>query len=155
MDSENAARDITSTITVLTHTPDASNATWCQGYIELGYGPRYLDGTGGNFELVVTIGGQTVQPSPQIIVFETEAFSAIWTTPFPVPANAEVILRIKSPNVADSDVAIMAYLYDCSPQVDANSRVNIASTGLDSVSITTGDIKTLYDNAHCAARTRY
>ncbi len=118
LDMENADRDISSLITVLTNTPDISNPTWCQGYIELGYGAKTLDGSGGNFELVITVGGFMIQPSPQVVIFGTEVRSAVWTTPFPVPANAAVILRVKSPNGADSDVDVMAYLYDLSSEAD-------------------------------------
>ena len=117
LDIENADRDITSTITVLTDTPDASNPMICQGLVYFGDGSKNLNGTGGNFELIITVGGQTIQPSPQVITFGTEARSAVWTSQFPVPANTEVILRVKSPNGADTDVDVTAYLYDVFPPV--------------------------------------
>lgn len=112
LDSENADRDLTSLVTVLTHTPDASNITMCQGLIALGDGTKDLDGSGGDFELVVTIGGQTIQPSPQIMNFGTEVRSSVLTMEFPVPANNEVIMRVKSPNAADTDVDVTAILYE-------------------------------------------
>ena len=104
--------DLTTLVTVLTDTPDASNATICQGYIKLGDGSYNLDGSGGDFQLVITVGGQTIQPSPQVVTFGTEVRSAIWTSQFPVPANEEVILRVLSPNADDTDVDVTAYLYD-------------------------------------------
>ncbi|NQU10692.1 hypothetical protein HQ590_07880, partial [bacterium] len=125
LDTENADLDLTALITCLTDTPDASNPTKCMGLILLGDGAKNLDGTGGAFELVITVGGQTVQPSPQEITFGTEVRSAVWTTPFPVPANTEVILRVKSPNGADTDVDATAYLYD----VGANG--DIVANNLD------------------------
>ncbi len=125
LDTENADRNITSSITVLTHTPDADIATWCQGFVLLGDGNKDLDGTGGIFELVITVGGQTIQPSPQSITFGTEGRSAVWSTPFPVHANAEVIMKVKSPNAADSDVDVTAYLYDLSPQIESGGGVNV------------------------------
>ncbi len=112
LDSENADRDITSVITVLTNTPDAGEHIWCMGYIALGDGAKDLDGAGGNFEFTVSVDGQTVQPASQIIHFDTSVRAGVWTTPFPVPANQEVLLRVKSPNAADSDVDVTAYLYD-------------------------------------------
>ena len=114
LDTENADRDLTGLITVLTHTPDAGNAMICQGLVMLGDGVDDLDGTGGTFELVITVDGQTVQPSPQEVAFGTEIRSAVWTTVFPVPANKEVILRVKSPNAGDNNVDVIAYLYDVS-----------------------------------------
>ena len=114
LDTENADRDLTGLVTVLTDTPDASNAMICQGLVMLGDGAKNLDGTGGTFELVITVDGQTVQPSPQEVEFGTEVRSSVWTTPFPVPANKEVIMRVKSPNAGDGDVDVTAYLYDVS-----------------------------------------
>jgi hypothetical protein len=38
LDTENADRDLTSLVTVLTHTPSATENTLCQGYIKLGDG---------------------------------------------------------------------------------------------------------------------
>jgi hypothetical protein len=116
LDTENADRDLTSQVTVLTHTPDASNPRWCVGYIAFGDGAKNLDGTGGDFELTVTVGGQTIEPDPQVIAFSTATRCAVWTTPFPVPTNAAVILNVKSPNAGDSDVDVTAYLYDALPQ---------------------------------------
>lgn len=112
---ENADRDLTSQMTCLTDTPNVPNGTQCRGLIEFGDGTKDLDGSGGTFEFVVTVDGQTVQPSPQKVVFGTNAArSSVWTTPFPVPANKEVILWAKSPNSADTDVDVTAslYLYD-------------------------------------------
>jgi len=112
LDTENADRDITSLITVLTDTPHATYPLLCQGLVFLGDGTKNLDGTGGNFSLVITVGGQTIEPSPQTVTFSTAVRAAVWTTVFPVPANKEVILRVLSPNAADSDVDVTAYLYD-------------------------------------------
>ena len=112
LDSENADRNLTSTVTCLTHTPDANHAIECQGLIYLGDGTKNLVGTAGVYEFTVTVGGQTIQPSPQNVQFSTAARSAIWTTVFPVPVNNEVILRVKSPHSGDSDVDVTAYLYE-------------------------------------------
>lgn len=110
LDTENADRNITSSIAVLTHTPTVN--AMCIGLIKLGDGTKNLSATGGFFELVITVGGQTVQPSPQVINFSTAVRAAVWITPFPVPANSEVIMSVKSPNAADSDVDCTAFLYD-------------------------------------------
>ena len=112
LDTENADRDLTAAITVLTDTPDASNPMHCQAYVKLGDGAKNLDGTGGLFEMTVTVGGQTVQPSPWTETFSTAVRSSMWTGVFPVPANEEVVVQIKSPNAGDTDVDVTAYLYD-------------------------------------------
>jgi len=129
IDLENADRDLTSLVTVLTHTPSTSRSTACRGLILLGDGVKDLDGSGGNFELVITVGGQTIQPSPQIICFGTEVRSSVYTIEFPVPAGAEVAFKIKSPNAADTDVDVTARLYT---QVDLASvkAVQNKSTGV-------------------------
>jgi hypothetical protein len=115
LDQETADRDITSLITVLTHTPSVTVATLCQGYIKLGDGTpgNDLDGTGGSFQLVITVGGQTIQPSPTTYVFNAgKVRSSMNTGQFIVPPNEEVLLRILSPNGADTAVNIDAYLYE-------------------------------------------
>ena len=143
LDTENADRDISSLVTVLTDTPDASNPMLCQGLVCLGDGSKDLDGTGGDFSLVITVGGQTVQPSPQTVTFGTEIRSSIWTTPFPVPANQAVIMRVLSPNAGDSDVTVTAYLY----QVDAVEVVAMAAGTVTAAAIADAAI----DNATLAA----
>lgn len=130
LDSENADRNLTSIVTVLTDTPDGSNPLLCQLYVVFGDGAKNLDGTGGLFEFTLTVGGQTVQPSPELTLFGTEARSSVWTTQFPVPADAEVILRVKSPNAADTDVDVTAYLYDVfSSQVIEDAVWDASLTG--------------------------
>ena len=129
LDTENADRDLTSQVTVLTDTPDASNPCLCQGLILLGDGAKDLDGTGGDFEITITIGGQTLEPDPQTVTFSTATQTSIFTTAFPVPANAEVVLKVKSPNGADTDVDVTAYLYDVGPLQPASrgQAVNVAN----------------------------
>ena len=111
LDTENGDRNLTSAVTVLTHTPDATYNMLCQALVYLGDGAKNLDGSGGIFELTITVGGQTVQPNPQYMDFGTEVRAAIWTSQFPVLANEAVVLKIKSPNAADADVDVTAYLY--------------------------------------------
>ena len=111
IDYENADRDITSAITVLTDTPSATEPMMCMGLIKLGDGAKDLDGSGGLFEFDILIDGNTVQPSGQQIQFSGATQTSVWTEAFPVPAGAEVILRVTSPNAADSDVDVSAYLY--------------------------------------------
>ena len=55
-----------------------------------------------------------------------------WTTVFPVPANAEVVLKVKSPNAADSDVDVTAYLFDVSPIVPGVVPGAVNDVGADS-----------------------
>ena len=120
LDTENADCNLTSQVTVLTDTPDTANATLCQGLVCLGDGTKDLDGSGGDFELTIQVGSQVVQPDPQIITFSTAVRAAVWTTVFPVPANTQVLLKVKSPNAADTDVDVTAYLYDAIrlPEID-------------------------------------
>lgn len=144
LDTENADLNLTAQVTVLTDTPDAANPMLCQGLIFLGDGAKDLDGTGGDFEYTVTIGGVVVEPEPQVVDHSTATRTAIWTKQFPVPANTEVILRVKSPNGADTDVDVTAYLY----QVDAVDVVAIsadatAANNLEAVLDGTGAVLTL------------
>jgi len=112
LDTENANYDLTTQQTVLTHTPNVNAPVLCQGLILLGDGVDNLDGTGGNFEVTVTVGGQVIEPDPKVVAFSTAPRAAVWTDAFPVPANAEVLLKIKSPNAGDDDVDVTASLHD-------------------------------------------
>lgn len=110
LDIENADRDLTSTVTVLTHTPDPSGARVCTGLIILGDGVKDLDGTGGDFEVTVTIDGATWNGGPLTVTLGTTTKAFLHTDSFIVPANNEVIIRVLSPNGADTDVDVTAYL---------------------------------------------
>ena len=116
LDTENADRDLTSEVTVLTHTPNTAAPTMCQGLVKFGDGTKNLDGSGGLFEFGILIGSQTVQPAPVSIQFSTAARAGVWTAPMPIPANTAVVLKAKSPNAADSDVDVTAYLYGVAAQ---------------------------------------
>src|SRR3990167_2914882 len=135
-DSEPADLNLTSLVTVLTHTPNASADTICQGYVAFGDGVKNLDGTGGDFEFTITVGGQTIQPDPQVITFSTAVRSGAYTVFFHVPANAQVILRVKSPNVADTDVDVTAYLIELTGALPAAAAgaaggLGVSTAGID------------------------
>ena len=131
LDTENADRDLTSLVTVLTDTPDASNARLCQAVVKLGDGAKDLDGTGGYFDMVVTVGGQTIQPSPAKVTLGTEPRSMLAGSAFVVPAGDEVIIRVLSPNAADTDVDVTAVLYS----VEASSLAEINAEMLDVLTV--------------------
>ena len=112
LDSENADLNIyASAATVLTDTPDATYHRLCQAAVFLGDGTKDLDGTGGDFEVTITVDGNTVQPAAQAVTFGTQARAVFWSTAFPVPPAAEVVVKVKSPNAADTDVDVTAKLY--------------------------------------------
>ena len=126
LDTETTTPDITSIATVLTHTPSTTLHVQCQGFLSL----SGLDTTGGMFELTVSVRGVAIQPDPQIVSFATTATAAVFTEPFPVPANNAVLLRIKSPNAGDSaGVTCVARLYDIASSADI-AALNDATQGL-------------------------
>lgn len=118
LDKENADRNLTSQVIVLTHTPSAIVPMQCQGLIYFGDGSKNLSGGSGTFSITVTIDGQTLQPDPQRIFFTTTSRSCVYTSIFPVPENNEVQLKVLSPNSADIDVDITAYLYSLDPDIN-------------------------------------
>lgn len=150
LDTENADRDITSLITVLIHTPTINST--CIGLIKLGDGTKNLDGTGGDFQLVITVGGQTVQPSPQTITFSTAVRGMVWTTPFPVVANDEVIMRVVSPNGADTDVDCTASLYDTTFALPAAADAAAGGLPISDAGDLDLDVKLANTNEITAAR---
>lgn len=111
IDSENVNRDLTSTVTVLTHTPSATDPMLCVGEIVIGDGVDDLDGSGGDFELTLMVDGVIVD-AVQIKTVEASTLrTRFFTIEFPVPANTQVIMRVKSPNAGDADVNVIAKLY--------------------------------------------
>jgi len=138
LDQENADRDLTGLVTVLTHTPSTSHAMHCVFYVALGDGSKNLDGSGGNFELVITVGGVTLQPSPMIVTIGAETRAVLISRPFVVPAGTEVIGKAKSPNAADTDVDVTATLFDAGDNEQhlvkaalLNKREHTIDTGVD------------------------
>jgi hypothetical protein len=124
LDTENADRDLTSQVTVLTDTPDASDPMQCQALVYLGDGTKNLDGTGGDFEVTIELGSQTVEEDPQTITVSSgQTRAALMSEPFVVPANTQVVVKVKSPNAGDSDVDVTAYLYDVFPLNSASGIV--------------------------------
>lgn len=114
LDTENADVDLTGYITVLTDTPDTANPVECQALVLLGDGVKDLDGTGGTFKIKVEIGSQESHEL-SFTVTAADVRAVLWTPKFPVPANTVVIIKVLSPNGADTDVDATAYLYDLDP----------------------------------------
>ena len=111
LDEENADFNLTTTQTVLTHTPSTTAPKRCVGVVFLGDGSKDLTAAGGNFELTVVVGSQVGEPGPQTVAFGTNARSFMETHDFVVPKNTAVQLKVKSPNGGDTDVDVTAYLY--------------------------------------------
>ena len=110
-DSENADLDISSKIAVLTDTVDVSGNYVVR--VMLGDGAKGLDGTGGDFELSISIDGRVAQPNPQVIAVEAATTEGnIESLPFISLAGEEVIAYVLSPNAADTDVDVTASLQD-------------------------------------------
>ncbi len=124
----NDDRNLTSAVTCLTATPSTTEPTRCQAALDLGDGSKNLSGAGGNFELTITVGSQVVQPGPQTIVFGTAVRAKLVSEPFTVPANTQVVVALKSPNGADTDVDVTATLYDLSPQLLGSDDLALIST---------------------------
>lgn len=146
LDSENADRDLTSQVTCLTDTPDATNAMLCQALIYLGDGTKNLDGTGGDFEIEIMIGGQTVEPNPQLIAVSAgQTRAAIVSEAFTVPEATEVLIKVKSPNGADTDVDVTVFLYDAFPLNMASGIVESNLKQMDDVAQSAADLKDFAD----------
>jgi hypothetical protein len=114
LDYENDDYDLTSQQTVLTHTPDVSNATLCSVLLLIGDGTKDLDSDGGGLELQITVDGCTWQGDVQDIAYTVDQVM-LSTDSFNVPTNKEVVVKLESTNSDDSDVDVRAYLYEAWP----------------------------------------
>ena len=108
-------RDLTTSGGVVCHTktPDAGDPLKVSTRIQLGDGANDLDGTGGDFLVTVTVGGRAVSfNGGKTHTLGTDAEGVIILDPFPVVAAEEVIIKVESPNAADTNVRIIVQLYD-------------------------------------------
>ena len=134
--STNADYNLTTLQTVHSVTPDASNAVLVYAHIVIGDGTKNLDGTGGDFEVAVSINGVTVDGGVMTKTLGTEVRAIIQTDAFVVPSNEAVKVKLKSPNAGDTDVDVTCQLYDAGPTqpttrgrtVDINSTNNIQAS---------------------------
>jgi hypothetical protein len=110
--TQNADLDLTSEVTVLTDTPDAANATLCRACVYMGDGVKDLDASGGLFTVRIVMDSQYGETLSATLPASARAW--IDCGMFCVPAGVETSIRIQSPNVADTDVDVTAYLYDIS-----------------------------------------
>lgn len=145
--SEDDVVDITSIYTALTHSPSETTDMLCQVYIVIGSVGDSLDGSGGLFEITITVEGQTIQPNPQVMNFGPEVLSAIWSSQFPVPAGDEVIVKILSPNVADTTVYIKAYLYDVFPLITSSGVVEADMIKLSGDTVAADNLESMFDGS--------
>jgi len=113
LDTENADLNITAFVLCLTDTPSTTSPRMCQASVYLGDGTKNLDGTGGTFKLKVNLGSQESHEL-SFTVTAADVRAVLWTPIFSVPANTEVKVYVFSPNGADVDVDVIAYLYDVS-----------------------------------------
>jgi len=98
LDYENDDYDLTSQQTVLTHTPDVSNATLCSVLLLIGDGTKDLDSDGGGLELQITVDGCTWQGDVQDIAYTVDQVM-LSTDSFNVPTNKEVVVKLESTNM--------------------------------------------------------
>ena len=115
LDTENADVDISQEYAlVLTDTPDTVVPVECQVLLLLGDGAKDLDAAGGTYIVNIHIGSQSGFEE-SFVVTAADIRSAFWSKKFPVPANTEVKVYLYSPLAADTDVDVIAYLYDVDP----------------------------------------
>ena len=137
IDTEIGNYDLTVTTRVLAAISSETKDTQCQVYVEIGDGTNNLDGSGGIFELTLKINGQNVQPAPQSYEFGLSPRASIKTNALIIPMGQTVQVYIKSPNAADTLVAVKAYLFEI-PQVDSVELVldpDDLRTALSSITI--------------------
>lgn len=108
-------------IAVYNAAPGNTAACLAKADILLGDGTKNLDGTGGDFNLYITVDSQVVQPSPQTFTFSTDARSKAMTADFIIPASATVAIKVESPNAADTDVDVKTRIYQLDGPVVASS----------------------------------
>jgi hypothetical protein len=109
------------------------------GIVSFGDGSKDLDGSGGDFELTLEIGGQTVQPEPQLIRFSADVRAMTFTERFTLYDTEAVEFKVKSPNAADTDVTVKACLIETGSH-DTRTDLNQIITDIAAVSLAQASI---------------
>lgn len=129
--TSNADRNLAAGATVLSTTPDASNPRLVYALIKLGDGTKNLDGTGGVFVVTMTVGGNSLRGGSESYVCGTAVRSALQTSATFVPAGQAVTISVTSPNAADTDVDVTAYLVSMTSPSGTRSELGLAAADLD------------------------
>jgi hypothetical protein len=148
-----ANRNLFAGATCYTGTPDANNARLCFAMIKFGNGTNDLDGSGGTFNIVVSVGGQRWQADEDYL-FGNSLRAAIQTFAFLVPANNTLTIDVTSPNAADTAVSVSVVLA-ADPLVRtelgmAAANLDTQLTALTTISTNVGLIKVVTDKVDTA-----
>jgi len=138
-----ADRDLTSQIQVFTYANVTGQDLVVMGIVSLGDGSKDLDGSGGTFELTLEIGGQTVQPEPQLIYFSADVRAMTFTEQFTLYAGDTVNFKVKSPNAADTDVTVKACLIETGTN-DARTDLDAIIASLAAITTAQNRVKNVY-----------
>jgi len=111
IDSETGTVDFTTIKTVLTYLSPFSRDVELSAVVDVGSAVAGLDGTGGNFQLTLTVGGQVIQPGPQTITYGTGTRTRVESAKFVLRVGETLTVGFLSPNAADTAVAYTSYLY--------------------------------------------
>ena len=151
LDSENADKNLTSYVLCLTATPSVANPMSCQVLVYLGDAAKVLDGTGGTFKMKIFVGSQESHEL-SFTVTSGDTRTHLWSPVFPVVENTEVKVYVLSPNGADTDIDVIAKLYDCFP-VTVSAGVAEANVKAMANDIITNDVvaAAAFDTAQFAA----
>lgn len=138
-----ADRDLTSQIQVFTYANATGQDLIVMGIVSLGDGSKDLDGSGGTFELTLEIGGQTVQPEPQLIYFSADVRAMTFTEQFTLYDGDTVNFKVKSPNAADTDVTVKACLIETGTN-DARTDLDAIIASMAAITATQTRVKNVY-----------
>jgi hypothetical protein len=141
-------------VTVFTYTNNGTDVLVCQAIAQFGDGVNDLDGSGGDFEFTMLLGGQVNQPEPQLVTFSSDTQAGMFTHQFPLPVGQSVTFKFKSPNAADSNVWVRVCLYEVGVESirdellaiisRLNKTTNVYGPGTGGGTTATGDATGVY-----------
>ena len=134
-----ADRDLTSQVSVFSYTNSTGQDLLVMGVVSFGDGSKDLDGSGGTFELTLEVGGQTVQPDPQLIQFSTAVRAMTFTHVFTLYDGDTAEFKVKSPNAGDTDVTVTASLIETGSH-DTRTDLNQIITDIAAISIAQANV---------------
>lgn len=132
--SQTALRDLyDGSVPVLTASPGFASPRSCYVLIKLGDGVNDADGSGGEFEVTVDVGGYVCNGGPQPQLLGPEPKPRLEAFEFTVDAGEDVTVYLKSPNAADTNVMTFAglYLVDTPTAAQINTAIEGGQVGTD------------------------
>ena len=156
LDSEQSTYDLQATAqTVLEYAQGSADPVRCRVKLAIGDESNPLDGTGGEFTVTVTVDDVELYGYPKTLTLAATTTEIIWQSDeFIADEGAEIKVTLDSPNAADDDVGVYAYLYGTDVSATYESLTSHAAGAVSIINMAVGLMGELAPHRRLTAFTR-